>query len=367
MYRLFPQRRDPAPPRVVVLGELRDALGPWGDGLRRALDSYADVEHVAATGLRGWPRAYRAAASLIRHDGFEMVHVLDPRLAPVGAMLRRRCFVPATVTLTADALRRRGPGATLARRSLAAFDEAFVADDAMPAVEERARIGAPIYAMPPAARELPMPSPRDVARVLGALRGLDPEQPLVGVPWPANVADFRWFRDIVMPNLGARPSFLLLGVSSRRELRLLMGVAAARADVRAVTGPISAGLIVAAARMVDVFAVPAPTRSTPAPRGELMMALTVSGVPVVTDAASFDCVPAHETSGLMVDPGDERRFVAALDAVLNLPPVQRHYLGEEVARSALREWPVRPVAVAYAARFSSLLGRPQIPQELRAA
>ncbi|TAK59301.1 MAG: hypothetical protein EPO22_10365 [Dehalococcoidia bacterium] len=318
-------------------------------------------------GLRSWPRAYRAAAALIRRDGFEMVHVLDRRLAPVGAMLRRRRAVPATLTLTAEALRRRGPRAALERRSFAVFDEAFVSDDAMPAIDDRATIGVPIYAMPSAARELPMPSPRDVARVLGALRGLEPEQPLVGVPWPNNVADFRWFRDIVMPNLGAKPSFLLFGVASRRELRMLMGVAGARVDVRAVAGPITAGLIAAAARMVDVFAVPAPTRSPAAPRGELLMALTVSGVPVVTDAASFDCVPAHETSGLMIDPGDERGFVAALDGVLRLPPVQRHLLGEEVARSTLREWPLRPVTEAYAARFASLLGRPVIPQELRVA
>ena len=364
----FPPRARDARPRVVVLGAWRDALGLSGDGLDRALASSVDIGRTdAGASLRGWPRAYRAAATLIRRDGFELVHVLDPRLAPVGALLRRRCCVPATLTLTADALRRRGPLAALERRAFPAFDEALVSDDAMPSIDDRARLGVPIYVLPSAARELPMPLPRDLTRVLRALRGLEPEQPLVGVPWPSNAADFRWFRDIVMPNLRTRPSFLLLGVASRRELAAMLGVACVRADVRSITGSITAGLIAAAARMVDVFAVPAPTRSSAAPRSELLMALSVSGVPVVTDATSFDCVPAHETSGLMVDPGDERGFVAALDGVLQLPPIQRHFLGEEVARATLRERPLRPVAEAYADRFSSLLGRPVIPRELRAA
>ncbi len=368
MHRLFQLRDTGSRPRVVVLGDFRDALGTWGDAFHRALASPADVRRVeGGTTLRSWPRAYRTAASLIHRDGFEMVHVLDPGLAPIGAMLRHRCGVPATISLTADAMRRCGPRAALERRSFAAFDEAFVSEDAMPAIDDRATVGAPIYAMPSAARELPMPSPRDVARVLGALRGLEPEQPLVGLPWPRNAADFRWFRDIVMPNLATQPSFLLLGVTSRRELQAMLRLTGTRSDVRAVTGSITAGLIAAAARMVDVFAVPAPSRSSGAPGGELLMALTVSGVPVVTDATSFDCVPAHETSGLMVDAGDERGFVVALDGVLRLPPVQRHFLGEEVARSTLREWPWHPVAEAYAARFGSLLGRPVIPQELRAA
>jgi glycosyltransferase involved in cell wall biosynthesis len=368
MHRFVPHRSDAAPPRVVMLGELRDALGSWGDGFHRAMAAPFEVGRVdAPPGPRGWLRAYREASSYLRVGGFEIVHALDCRFAPVGAMLSRRCGVPATITLTADALRRRGPRAAIERRSLRAFDEAFVSEEAMLPLGDRDRIGTPIYTMPSVARELPMPSARDVDRVLGALRGLEPEQPLVGVPWPANIADLRWFRDIVMPGLSTRPSFVLLGVTSRRELRLTMRVAGVRTDVRAVTGSITAGLIAAAARMVDVFAVPVPTRGSPAPRSELMMALTVSGVPVVTDAHSFDCVPAHETSGLILDPADERGFVAALDGVLRLPPVQRHCLGEEVARSALRERPWRPLVEAYAARFSSLLGRPVVPAELRAA
>ena len=98
-----------------------------------------------------------------------------------------------------------------------------------------------------------------------------------------------------------------------------------------------------------------------------MMALTMSGVPVVTDATAFDCVAAHETSGLMVDTGDDRGFIAALDNVLGLPMIQRHFLGEDIARSIMREWPWRPVAEAYAERFGALVGRPLVPVALRAA
>ena len=364
----FPALGPHAPARAVVLGRYRDTLGSCGDGLEHALGAVADVRRVdARAALRSWPRAYRDGASLIRRDGFELVHVLDPRLAPVGAMLRRRCRVPATITLTADALRRRGPRAALERRSFSAFDEAFVPDDAMPVLEERARLGVAVYAMPAAARELPMPSSRDVARVLGALRGLDPDQALVGVPWPRNAADFRWFRDIVMPSLDARPAFLLFGVTRRRELRAMLRFAAIEEDVRVVTGAITASLVAAAARVVDAFAVPAAARVVGAPPGDLFTALTVSGVPVVTDDALFDCVPAYGSSGLLVDAGDERGFVAALDGLLRLPHVQRLYLGEEVARSILRERPWRPVAEAYAERFSALVGRPLVPAMLRAA
>src|SRR3990172_5833098 len=118
MYRSFPRRSNDARPRVVVLGGLRDSLGTWGDGLLRALATPADIRRIdPGVALCSWPRAYRAASALIRRDGFEIVHVLDPRVAHVGAMLRRRCGVPATLTLTAEALRRRGARAALERRA----------------------------------------------------------------------------------------------------------------------------------------------------------------------------------------------------------------------------------------------------------
>ncbi len=355
------------PPRVVALGGLRDALGMSADGFHRALAAAVDVERLDAVHpIRDALRLYRTAAALIRRDAFELVHVLDPRLAPIGATLRRRCGVPASITLASEVRQTRSPWGVLARRSLGAFDEAFVSDDRLADAGGCRDLGVPLYPMPVAARELPLPAPRDVARVASALRGLPQGRPIVAVPWPRTGTDFRWFRDVVMPHLVTRPACVLFGVASRRELRLTLRAAGVQADVRSVTGPVSASLIAAVARAVDAFAVPAMSRPDAA-SAELMLALTVSGVPVVTDAMAFDCVPAHETSGLMIDAGDERGFIAALDNVLALPAIQRHFLGEDIARSTMRERPWRPVLEAYAERFGALVGRPVIPADLRAA
>jgi len=358
----------PRRPRVVILGGLRDALGISDDGFRRALAAVADVEHLdTARPIRDGFRLFRNAAGLIRSDAFELVHVLDPRLAPIGALLRRRCGAPATLTLIPELHHGRSPWAVLMRRSFRAFDEAFVDEHVMTDVAGCRALGVPLYPMPAAAGELPFPSPRDVGRVARALRGPSAGRPIVAVPWLGTGNDVRWFRDIVMPRLRTRPVCVLFGVSSRRELRLMLQASGMEADVRAVVGPVTASLIAALGRMVDAFAVPATSRPAEPGAAELMRALTVSGVPVVTDATAFDCVPAHETSGLMIDTGDERGFIAAIDNVLALPAIQRHFMGEDIARSALREWPWRPVAEAYAERFGALVGRPVVPAALRAA
>jgi hypothetical protein len=354
-------------PRVVTLGSLRDPLGMSADGFHRALAAAAEVEHLdTARPIHDGVRLYRAAAALIHRDAFELVHVLDPRLAPIGAMLHRRHGVPASLTLTADVQESRRPWAALARRSLGAFAEAFVAEDDFAGVAGPGCRGVPLYTMPVAARELPLPSPRDVARVARALHTLTPRRPIVAVPWPRTGTDFRWFRDVVMPHLSAQPVCVLFGVTSRRQLRLMLQAAGSPADVRSIAGPLTASLIAAVARVADAFAAPAPSRPDEVSSG-VTMALTVSGVPVVTNAMAFDCVAAHETSGLMIDKGDESGFIAALDNVLALPAVQRRFLGEDIARSTLRERPWQPVAEAYTERFSALVGRPVIPAALRAA
>jgi hypothetical protein len=59
--------------------------------------------------------------------------------------------------------------------------------------------------------------------------------------------------------------------------------------------------------------------------------------------------------------------VHTLNQLLALPAVQRHFLGEEFARFTLSRWPWQDVASAYMERFAALVGRPQIPAELRAA
>jgi glycosyltransferase involved in cell wall biosynthesis len=170
-----------------------------------------------------------------------------------------------------------------------------------------------------------------------------------------------------MPQLKARPLCLLFGVTSRREARFMVAAAGSQVGVRILSGSMTGSLIAAIARIVDVFAVPVSAHGAPAGDAGLLMALSVGGVPVVSNATARDLVLAHEPSGLMVEPGDEHGFIDAVDGLLDLPAIQRHFLGEDMARSLLQERPWRPVAQAYAERFAALVGRPQIPVDLRAA
>jgi hypothetical protein len=74
-----------------------------------------------------------------------------------------------------------------------------------------------------------------------------------------------------------------------------------------------------------------------------------------------------DAGGLAAWPDDDHTFIAALDRLLGLHPIQRQFLGEDMARAALHERPWQPVAEAYVERFAALLGRPRIPADLRAA
>ncbi|MBI5285731.1 MAG: hypothetical protein HY874_11615 [Chloroflexi bacterium] len=355
-------------PRAVLLGSYRDGLGLSGEGLQRALADEADIAFLDGASLfrDGW-RLYRRGASLIQKDGFELVHVLDARLAPIAAMLRRRHGVPVTVTLSDTALRGRTPWAAMARNVLDTFDEAFVSEDAIAALARQRLTRLRLSFVQAAARELPWPSPADVTRVARALRGVQPGRLVVGVPWPSDRNDFRWFRDVVMPQLKTRPVCLLFGVPSRREVRFMLRAAGARADFRVLTGRATGSQVAAVARAVDAFAVPAGDAATDGGQAGLMSALAVGGAPVISGAGGGGLVLAHEGNGPVIDPGEERGFIASLDQLLAMPAIQRHFLGEDIARSMLHERPWRPVAQAYAERFASLLGRPIIPASLRAA
>jgi len=145
----------------------------------------------------------------------------------------------------------------------------------------------------------------------------------------------------------------------------MVRAAGAEADFRMLGGRMSGSLIAAVARVVDVFAVPASADG--AGDSDLRTALAAGGVPVVSHATARDLVLAHQASGLTVAPGDERGFIDALDGLLGLPAIQRHFLGEDMARSLLQERSWRPAAAAYAERFAALVGRPRIPADLRAA
>ena len=358
----------PPRPRAVLLGSYRDRLGLSGEGLQRALTDEAEIVHLDGASLfRDGLRLYRRGSSLISQDGFELVHVLDARLAPIAAMLRRRHGVPVTATISDAALRGRTPWTAVARNALGMFDEAFVSEEAIAGMARERLPRLRLSFVPAAARELPWPSPADVARVARALRGVQPGRLVVGVPWPRDRNDFRWFRDVVMPQLKTHPVCLLFGVPSRREVRFMLRAAGAPADFRVIAGRATGSQVAAIARAVDAFAVPVGAAATDGGHASLMSALAVGGAPVISGAGGGGLVLAHEGSGTVIDPGEERGFIASLDQLLAMPAIQRHFLGEDIARSMLHERPWRPVAQAYAERFASLLGRPIIPASLRAA
>jgi hypothetical protein len=358
-------------PRVVIIGSRRDTLSVGDEGLIRALDRRVSIRHVTATSpVRHSVRVFARTSAAIARDGFEAVHVLDARFAPVGAALRRRHGVPVSVSLRQGDLDAHHPWARLSARAFAGFDQAFSSDQALAQALRSSRAWRlPLSVVPPAATELPWPQRRDVDRVARALRGVRPGRLVVGMPWPGNRNDFRWFRDLVRPGLTTDPVCLLFGVPSRREVRwMLRSAAGGNAEYRMLPGRIDASTIAAIARAVDAFAVPAPSGAQPTGvAAEHSLAMAVGGAPIVSDVSAHEPVFAHEDNAFLSEPSDERAFVATLDRLLSLPAVQRHFLGEEFARFTLQRWPWSAVADVYADRFAALVGRPQIPAGLRAA
>jgi glycosyltransferase involved in cell wall biosynthesis len=357
-----------ARPRVVVVGSHRDGLRSTGDAFVAALSREAEVVHIDARHPFPHALAARSRTTAALHDGAELVHVLDVRFAPVVRRVAARFSVPITATVSSRDLTSRTPWAALARRALPAFDAVFTNDetalsmlrDTLPALES--------LLVRPAASVLTEPLEKHTRRVASALRGVRPGRLVLGLLWPENRNDLRWFRDVVLPHLDAKPVCLLLGVPSAREARLLTGAGGARSEFRLLRGPLDAGLINATARCVDAFVSPASLRHGHADAvTPLALALAVSGVPMVTDGQAEAAVLAHERNAFLVGRGDERDFAATLNRLLALPAIQRHFLGEEFARFTLEQWNWREVASFYAERFASLLGRPRIPAALRAA
>ena len=363
-----PERRSSATsrPRVLLVGSYRDPLGLCCDDLVPAIGQHADTLHIPAKApVRQALSVFKQASRAIRDNGFELVHLLDPRFAAIGMMLQRQFDVPVSVSISSANAGSRLPLARLAVRAMNHLDHGFTAEEA---VSQAMRVRAPRLPMSvvsPAASALPWPSKSGLARVTGALKGARPGRLVVAVPWPENRNDLRWFRDVVLPQLDANPMCLLLGVPSRRDARLLVGAPGVRADFRVHTGRLTADIIASAARCVDAFVVCAASEPPPsAPAGCLAIALATGGVPVVTNAAEDARVLAHERNAFVVEPNDERGYVHTLNQILSLPAVQRHVLGEEFARFTLSKWPWRSVANAYTERFAALVGRPQIPIDL---
>jgi hypothetical protein len=354
-----------AAPAVLILGSERDALRFGESPLVTSLKRQMRVRHISvASPLRHGLRSYTAASAAVSRDGFEMVHVLDARFAPIGAMLRRRLHVPVSVSVT-EADLGAGPWSRVAARSLRGLDQAFTSDDAVAQALRASAWRLPLTTVTPCATEVPWPDKRDVSRVARALRGVRPGRLVVGVPWPRNRNDFRWFRDLVQPGLASNPICLLFGVRSRREAKWMLHSTGRQAEYRILAGRVDASTIAAVSRVVDAFAVPSPS-GAPATTS-LSLALAAAGVPIVSDGAHHEPVFAHEDNAFLSDAADDRAFVSALDRLLALPAVQRHFLGEEFARFTLQRWPWSAAADVYADRFAVLVGRPRIPADLRAA
>lgn len=356
-------------PRVLIVGSYRHPLGLPSDDLSLAIAAEADVVHIPSTApgrqaLSVWSQASRA----IREDGCELVHLLDPRFAVTGMMLQRQYGIPVSASVSSRDAGARSPFGRLVLRALNHLDHGFTSEEAV-AHGLRDRVPRlPLSVVSPAASVLPWPSKRGLASVSRALRGVRPGRLVLALPWPEHRDDLRWFREKVVPQLDAKPLCLLLGAPSRRQARRLIGAVGMQADFRVLTGRLDGDAIASAARCVDAFVVCAASEPLPtAAAGQLAIALATGGVPVVTSAAEDARVLAHERSAFVVEPGDERGYVHTLNQLLSLPAVQRHFLGQEFARCTLAKWRWSDVGSAYAERFAALVGRPQIPANLRAA
>jgi hypothetical protein len=354
-----------SPPRILVAGRARDPLQADAGGFAHALGRVMPVRTIDASATpTGMLRLLRAAGAAVGGDGYEALHLLDARLTPAALLLRARFGLPVTVVLTAADVPLRRPSAVL--RLVGRLDQAFATDGG---VAERLAARLPGLAVsitrrvasPPAE-----PSARALASLVRLLRDVTPGRLVLAVPWPEDRVQVRWLRDAVVPLLHGKPLVLLVGAPSRREARLLAGPMGLQGTYRVHTGALDGDVIAAAARCADVFVVPAGAKRA-RDVDSLLQALTASGVPVVVGGGVRGDALEHERNAFVADAEDPMKLVSLLNDLLALPAVQRHYLGEEFAAHTLQRWSWDEAIGAYAARFASLVGRPQIPTDLRAA
>jgi hypothetical protein len=359
--------RGSPPPRVVAVGEYRDPLGFPADALATALRKVGDVRQVE-TPAAVWasPTVLLKTVRVAREHEAELVHVLDGRFAVVGRWIRKRWGIPATISLSSSDVRLVG-GWPRANGNLAALDGCFVSELAVASAMREGAAYADVHIVPPVARPLPWPERRAMRSITRLLSDVRPGRLVVGVPWPSDRRDVRWFRDEIAPMLDGSPLCLIFGAPSRRHARIMLGAQGLQHDFRVHVGPLDAQTIAAASRCVDAFAVPSGFPGlSPVGGHELALALSTGGVPVVTYGESDARVLAHEQNAFVSEP-DDQAFVATLNQVLSLPALQRHALGLEFARNTLQRWTWDGVMEVYGDRFAALVGRPRIPVDLRAA
>lgn len=357
--RLAPPSRAP---RIVVAGEYVDALGRRDDGLAAELAAVTNACRVRA---RSAVSVYRQAARAVGRDGFEGVHLLDARLAPIGLMLRRRFGVPVTVTINPGRVVGGGPQARVTRAALRRLDQGFVTDHGTVRYLQAKVRSLPVVLTEPAAATLAEPEQRALTAMSRRLRGLVPGRLVIGVPWTADDDYMRWHRDAVAPLLTGNPVCLILGAPSRRRARVMFG-AHGGSEYRIHTGRLDGDVLTGAARCVDVFvSAGAPLQAHMEP--DLHMTMAASGVPLVVGGGVRASFLRHEENAFIAVAGDPLSLVSTLNQLLALPAIQRHYLGEQFGQYTLERQTWRDAASVYAERFAVLVGRPQIPVNLRAA
>jgi glycosyltransferase involved in cell wall biosynthesis len=352
-----------APPRVAVLGQPQSSLGAAVDGLAAAISSTCDVRSLPAPrGARGWLPALRRGSRAINRDGCELVHVVDPSLAPAALLLRARYGVPISVSL--DGLREHKRPAPAPLGVIGRFDQVFTSDlDHARDLIVQLR-GPAIAYTPPAAMPLSQPRERTLKQYERAFRRTSSGRLVVGLLWPSEREHLRWFRDAVAPLLHGEPVCLLIGAPSVGEARHVFGTRAMK-HVLVRTSRITADEIAAAARFADVLAVPGAIRGV-ASQTQALLTLIASGVPLLAGGAVQDDVLEHERNALIVDPGDAMGLASTLNRLLILPAQQRHYLGQDFAAYTADKHAWDAAAALYAERFAALVGRPRIPLELKA-
>jgi glycosyltransferase involved in cell wall biosynthesis len=290
------------------------------------------------------------------------VHLLDARLAMPALALRARFGAPLSVTLTATDMAARLPR----RAGVGRFDHGFLhADNALRQSSALRRLA--LTNVPAVAPSIPEPSRRQLAAMVGLLRDVTPGRLVVAAPWPADAEQVRWCRDAVVPLLQGNPLWLFLGAPGRRQVRLMAGAIGMKGSFRSHIGPVDIDVVAAAARCADVFVVCGEAARVRAGTSELLLALMASRVPVVAGGGIESALLEDEVNAFVAPPGDAMGLVSTLNKLLGLPAVQRHYLGEEFAGHVTRRHTWDAAAEVYGERFAALVGRPQIPAELRAA
>jgi hypothetical protein len=343
---------------VVTLGRLRDSLG-----LPFPVDLLGDGAEAMSASTEGLPfTALRSAASLVRLARCEIAHVSDAAYAPAAMMLRGRFGIPISGVAGAG----QGcmhPQRLVGERLLRCFDQGFALHGRpLPAVLGRLHV----VPLPPVARPLPEPSKAALRRMARLLGGVTPGRLVVALPWPADVEQLRWFRDAAMPLLHGDPVCLVLGAPGRRQARIMLGAIGLSARFRVHTGRIDADALSAAVRCADMFV----TLGEPRARvvlADMQLAVAASRLPLVAGGGATIGIVQHEASGFVAEGTDPFELVNTMNRLLQLPAVQRHYLGEDFAARILERWPACAAGEVFSERFSVLAGRPQIPADLRAA